>query len=157
MKLFAAGLAILALAFGVPALRARAAPAQAELEFELVCTACHEPLDESTSPIAQQMKAFIRENSRVDGDARSTTTSSPQLGPRSWRAPEARVRPLRLAPAFRGDRLRRRGAVRRGVGARAWLKNKDDPDVQQQGDTAAAARHPSVELRVDQELARFDG
>ena len=64
MKPFAAVLAILALVFGLSlAFRSNgnAHPTQAELEADLVCTTCHEPLDESSSPLALQMKAQIRQ------------------------------------------------------------------------------------------------
>ena len=62
MKPFAAAFAILALVFGFAfAFRSHGGkPTQAGLEADLVCTTCHEPLDESNSPLAQQMKAFIR-------------------------------------------------------------------------------------------------
>lgn len=33
----------------------------AEIETELVCPVCHETLDESTAPIAQEMKQIVRE------------------------------------------------------------------------------------------------
>src|SRR5581483_5392660 len=47
-------------ALAAPALASEQHPTQGEIEAELVCPQCHTPLDESDSPIAQQMKAFIR-------------------------------------------------------------------------------------------------
>ena len=64
MKPFAAVLAILALVFGLAfVFRSGGTPStrpRRQLEAALVCTTCHEPLDESSSPLALQMKAFIR-------------------------------------------------------------------------------------------------
>ena len=42
-----------------PALAA-SRPSEADLETKLVCPVCHETLDQSTAPVAQQMKAEIR-------------------------------------------------------------------------------------------------
>ena len=55
--------AVVALAVGGVAQPARAAdkpPNAAALEGELVCPTCHETLDESDSPVARRMKAFIQ-------------------------------------------------------------------------------------------------
>ncbi|HEY7399002.1 MAG TPA: cytochrome c-type biogenesis protein CcmH [Gaiellaceae bacterium] len=57
MRLVVALLAALALA--APALAA-SRPSEADLETKLVCPVCHETLDESNAPVAQQMKAEIR-------------------------------------------------------------------------------------------------
>ena len=60
-RLLAAGLAALALA-GSPRGSATAAspPRQADLEAEIVCPTCKTTLDQSSSPIATRMKAYIR-------------------------------------------------------------------------------------------------
>jgi len=55
-------LGVLALALAGPALASQQHPTQSELEAELVCPQCKEPLDESNSPIAQQMKTYIRQH-----------------------------------------------------------------------------------------------
>ena len=57
MRTLAAALAALALAAPAAAGARASAP---EIETELVCPVCHETLDQSTAPIAQQMKAEIR-------------------------------------------------------------------------------------------------
>ena len=57
MKLVALALAALVLA--APA-AATSRPSVAELETELVCPECHETLDESSAPIANEMKALLR-------------------------------------------------------------------------------------------------
>ena len=51
---------MLVLAFAAPALASEQHPTQSELEAELVCPTCHTTLDESDSPVAQQMKLEIR-------------------------------------------------------------------------------------------------
>ena len=81
VKPFAAVLAIVALVFGLAiAFRSDGSnhPTQAEMEADLICTTCHEPLDESNSPLAQQMKVQIREADRtgLDEEADRATTSS---------------------------------------------------------------------------------
>jgi cytochrome c-type biogenesis protein CcmH len=52
-------LILAALVLAAPA-AAGSKPSAAEIETELVCPVCHETLDESTAPIALQMRATIR-------------------------------------------------------------------------------------------------
>ena len=56
----AAAVLVFALAFAVPALASEQHPTQSELEAMLVCPTCHTTLDESNSPVAEQMKVEIR-------------------------------------------------------------------------------------------------
>ena len=60
MRVAAALVAALALVLAAPALADNAHPSASEIETELVCPVCHETLDESTAPIAQEMKQEIR-------------------------------------------------------------------------------------------------
>ena len=71
MKLLAATLALCAvvLALVEPALSERA-PRAADLEAEIVCPTCKTTLDQSDSPIARRMKAYIRE--RIAAGATAT-------------------------------------------------------------------------------------
>ena len=57
MRVVAVLLAAVALA--APAL-AGSRPSESAIETKLVCPVCHETLDESNAPVAQQMKAEIR-------------------------------------------------------------------------------------------------
>ena len=99
MKPFAAVLAILALVFGLAfAFRSTSnRPSLAGLEAALVCTTCHEPLDESNSPLAQQMEAVIR--AKI---AAGWTTSQienyfvAQLGPQVLAVPKERKAGVQL-------------------------------------------------------------
>jgi len=55
-----AAVLVAGLALAAPAFASEQHPTQSEMEADLVCPQCHTPLDESDSPIAQQMKAQIR-------------------------------------------------------------------------------------------------
>jgi cytochrome c-type biogenesis protein CcmH len=157
MKPFAAVLAIVALVFGLAIVfrsHGSAHPSQAQLEAELVCITCHAPLDESNSPLAAQMKSFIRKKIAAGwtGDQIKNYFVA-ELGPQVLAVPGrsgfdlfAWLLPFAAIVC---------GAAAVGVGARAWLKNRDDdtpPDSTEVGPALA----PNLELRVDQELARFD-
>ena len=148
-------LAVLALALAGPALASEQHPTQSELEAELVCPQCHEPLDESDSPIAQQMKAYIRRHIAM-GWTKSRIVDSlvgqpNNLGPSILGVPRkhgfdllAWVLPLGGIAA---------GAVALGGGAWMWSRNRPGAD----GPAAGARLDPALERRVDDELARFDG
>ncbi len=157
MKPFAAVLAILALVFGLAiAFRGHASkhPTQAAVESGLVCTTCHEPLDESSSPLAQQMKAFIRAKLAAGWSEKQIDDHFvAELGPQVLATPPTHGFDLLawLLP-FAAIVF---GATAVGVGARAWLRNKDDEGEEQED--GGPPLEPSLELRVDQELARFDG
>ena len=59
LALVAVAVAAAAGALGQPA-QAADRPSASQLESELVCVTCKETLDESDSPIARRMKAYIR-------------------------------------------------------------------------------------------------
>ena len=123
------------------------------MESILVCTTCHEPLDESVSPLAQQMKAEIRRQIAAGWSKnRIENYFVAALGPQVLGVPRDSGFDLLAWLLPFGAILFGAGAV--GVGARAWLRNRD---VDGPADTKAASRmSPNLELRVDQELARFD-
>jgi cytochrome c-type biogenesis protein CcmH len=147
--------AALALAAGNTALASEQHPTQGELEAELVCPTCHVPLDESNSPIAQQMKAFIRTHiaagwtkSRIEG------ALAAQLGDGIYGVPRthgfdliAWVLPLG------GIAL---GAVGLGAGAWYWSRARTDASNSLLQATGGDL-DPELERRLDEELARFDG
>jgi len=158
MKPFAAVLAIVALVLGFSLLfrsGSGAHPTQAEMESVLVCTTCHEPLDESVSPLAQQMKAEIRRQIAAGwSKSRIENYFVAALGPQALGVPRSSGFDLLAWLLPFGAILFGAGAV--GTGARAWLRNRDDPDPAA-GTTAEWSMAPSLERRVDLELARFDG
>ena len=123
------------------------------MEADLVCVTCHEPLDESSSPLAQQMKVVIRQKIAAGwtkkqienyfvvtegfGTAVLAVPSSHGFDLLAWLLPLAAIV---------------LGALAVGIGARTWLRNRDDAGPP--GDERMA---PALERRVDQELASFDG
>jgi cytochrome c-type biogenesis protein CcmH len=148
-------LAVLALALAGPALASEQHPSQGELESELVCPQCHEPLDESSSPIAQQMKAYIRTHIAM-GWTKSRIVDS-LVGPPNNLGPSVLGVPRKhgfdllawLLP-LGGVAV---GAVALAGGAWAWSRNRPS------GGVPAAEGPPldaALELRIDEELARFE-
>ena len=126
-----------------------APPHAADLEAELVCPVCETTLDQSTAPVAQRMKAFIRvriaagdseqeiKDALVDqfGPAVLATPLKSGFGLLAWLLPLAAL----LA-----------GAVVVGLLIRSWSGRRDLPADDRPLD-------PQLEQRVDEELARFDG
>ena len=150
MKLLLVG--VVALALAGPALASEQHPTQSELETELVCPACKEPLDESSSPIAQQMKRYIREHIAI-GWTKSRIESGleAQLGPSIYGVPRKHGFDLLawLLP-IAGILL---GAIALAVAAWVWSRKRpDEPDA-----PTGPPLDPALERRVDEALAGFDG
>jgi cytochrome c-type biogenesis protein CcmH/NrfF len=151
VRLLVAIASVAALALAAPAFASEQHPTQGELESELVCPQCHEPLDESNSPIAQQMKRYIREHIAMGWTkSRIVNALEAQLGPSILGVPRkhgfdllAWVLPLA------GIGI---GALALAGGAWAWSRNKPQPLA-----PAGPVLDPVLERRVDDELARFDG
>ena len=144
-------LALVALVVALPASASEKHPSQAELEAMLVCPSCHVPLDESNSPIAQQMKAFIAQRIAA-GDTRSEIVNE-LVGPPNNLGVAVLGVPrthgfdlLAWVLPFGGIAL---GGVGIGAGAWRWSSKRGDPP--------ATALDPELDRRVDEELARFDG
>jgi cytochrome c-type biogenesis protein CcmH len=148
-------LAILALVFGLSfAFRSsgNAHPTQAEMEADLVCVTCHEPLDESTSPLAQQMKVAIREKIAAGWTKKEIENyfvDTEGFGTQVLAVPGSHGFDLLAWLLPLGAIVL--GALAVGVGARTWLRNRDDS-----GPPDEAPMAPALERRVDQELASFD-
>jgi cytochrome c-type biogenesis protein CcmH len=148
-------LGVVALALAGPALASQQHPTQSELEAELVCPQCKEPLDESNSPIAQQMKAYIRQHIAM-GWTKSRIVDSlvgppNNLGPSVLGVPRkhgfdllAWVLPLGGIAA---------GALALAGGAWAWSRNRPGSTV---AIADGPALDPALERRIDDELARYD-
>ena len=147
MRVAACALVVLALA--APAFAA-SRPSEAALETKLVCPVCHETLDQSTAPVAQQMKAEIRrriaqgwsERQILDemvanyGTGVLSTPATHGFDLVAWVLPIGGI----LA-----------GAVGLAGGAWYWSRGRprgpDEPEVRLE---------PEDEARLDAELARFD-
>jgi cytochrome c-type biogenesis protein CcmH len=116
-----------------------------------MCPTCHTTLGESRSPIAQQIKAFIRvriaqgktkseiEAELVDNFGPSILAAPPKHG---WNL-------LAWALPLGGLAL---GALVLGLLAWRWTRDPERPP-----DGGAARLDPELERRLDAELARFDG
>jgi cytochrome c-type biogenesis protein CcmH len=142
-------LALVALALAAPAESRAATVNPADLEAELVCPTCNTTLDQSNSPIAQRMKAYIRgrvaegataeqiKAELVDEFGRGVLATPPREGfdLLAWLLPLA------------GLAL---GAV--VVAGLAWSWSRRRPAAH---DTERPL-DPEQERRLDEELARFD-
>ncbi|MGH3071710.1 MAG: cytochrome c-type biogenesis protein [Gaiellaceae bacterium] len=142
-----AAVALLALALVAPAMASEERPTSAELESELVCPVCDTTLDTSSSPIALQMKTFIRERIAA-GDSKSEIKAElvDQFGPAVLAVPPRKGFDwIAWLLPLGGLAL---GAL--GVGALAWRWSRAraaEPDEPLDAET---------ERRLDDELARFE-
>ena len=138
-------------AFGVLAVSAQAAspPNAADLEAELVCPVCETTLDQSDAPVAQRMKAFIRERIAA-GDTEQEIKDSlvAEFGsgvlatpPKSGFGLVAWLLPLAALAA---------GVLTVVLLVRRWSRRRGPPGSERPLD-------PDLERRVDEELARFEG
>ncbi len=138
------------LVFAGPAVASESQPTLAELETEVMCPTCHTTLDQSSAPIADRIRAFIRariaagatkseiKDALVQEFGESVLASPPKRGFNllAWVLPPVAV----VAGA---------GAL--AVLAVRWSRRRDVDDAPQQ------ALSPDVERQIDDELARFDG
>ena len=158
MRLLVAGAAsVVALTLAVPAFASERHPTQGELEAMLVCPTCHTPLDESSSPIAQQMKAFIRR--RIAAGATRSQIIDELVGPPNNLGPAVLGVPqthgfdlLAWILPFAGIGV---GAAALGGGAWYWSHNRAS-DTLSLG-TDGPPLDPEADRRVDEALAHFDG
>ena len=147
MRLVALALAAFALA--APAL-AGSRPNAAAIETKLVCPVCHETLDQSTAPVAQEMKALIRKRiSEGWTEKQILDEMVANFGPGVLSTPSkhgfdllAWVLPIGGAMA---------GVIVLGLGARHWTRVPAGPAPE------APPLDAETEQRIDEELDRFDG
>ncbi len=150
MKLLAGTVALAAamLVLAAPAL-AEGAPRAADLEAEIVCPTCKTTLDQSDSPIARRMKAYIRERVAAGATAQQIKDELvAEFGPGVLAEPPKRgfdllawLLPLGILAC---------GAV--AVGCAAWIWSRRRPGDDGEGVPLDA----ELERRVDEELARFE-
>ena len=148
MRRLAALLALLVLA--APAAAAEK-PTLADLEDEVICPTCQTTLELSNSPIATQMRAFIRERIAA-GDSKQEIKDElvAEFGEGVLAAPPksgfnliAWVLPLAGLLA---------ALVAITLLARRYARTRPDPAAA----GPAPPLDPELERRVDEELARFD-
>ncbi|TML21530.1 MAG: cytochrome C biogenesis protein CcdA [Actinobacteria bacterium] len=135
------GLVLAGAAWGAP-------PRAADLEAELVCPVCKTTLDQSDSPVANRMKAYIRTRIAAGDSAQQIKDALvAQFGPGVLARPPkggfgllAWLLPLVAVGV---------GAVVVGLLVTRWSRRRAPP--------AAEPLDPALERRVDEELARFEG
>lgn len=143
---------LLALALAAPAAAGERDPTLAELEGEVICPTCKTTLDQSRSPIADRMRAFISERIAA-GDTKSEIKAKlvEQFGPAVLAAPSRRgFNLLAWVLPLAGIGL---GAVALGALVWRWSRGREPPAAPA-GESGAL--DPELERRLDEELARFD-
>ena len=147
MKVVALLLAALVLA--APAVASNAHPSEAELETELVCPVCHETLDQSTAPVAQEMKALIRKRIAQGWTKQQIIDEMvANFGPNVLSTPSKHGFDLLAWVLPLGGALL--GVAALALVARQWKRGPGPPP-------APPGLDPEMEQRIDAELARFDG
>jgi cytochrome c-type biogenesis protein CcmH len=143
-------LAVALAALALVASAAAGAPRQADLEAEIVCPTCKTTLDQSSSPIAQRMKAFIRARIAAgDSAAQIKAQLVDQFGPAVLAEPPKKgfdllawLLPLAALAV---------GAVVVAALAWTWSRRREG-----EAEPGQAVLDPDLERRVDEELARFE-
>jgi cytochrome c-type biogenesis protein CcmH len=130
-------------------------PTLADLANEVICPTCHTTIDQSSSPIALRMKAFIRERIAA-GDTKSEIKDKlvAQFGESVLAAPPrsgfnllAWLLPLVGAAV---------GATVLAMLARRWRRGKPESWEPGPSSNGRSSLTPDLDRRVDEELARFD-
>lgn len=131
-------------------------PTLAELEKKFICPTCQTTLELSNAPVADRMRAFIRERlAAEDSESEISEALVAQFGEEVLAAPPkegfnllAWVLPLAGGAVAIGAL---------GVALRRWSRTRAEP-----GAAAAPSANgrppldPELERRLDEELARFD-
>ena len=151
MKVTRLALVLLAaLALAAPAAASERHPTLVELESEVICPTCHTTLDQSDSPIAQRMKAYIARRIAA-GDTRTQIEDKliATFGPSVVARPATHGFDLLawLLPlvALIG------GAAVLGGAAWRWSRARAPSPA-----SATAPLDPDVERQIDDELARYE-
>jgi cytochrome c-type biogenesis protein CcmH len=159
LRLF--GVVALALALAGPAAAcARPRTSLTYLEGQVMCPTCHTTLDQSDSPVAEQIKAFISRRIAA-GDTRSEIKQRlvANFGPAILASPPrhgfdllAWLLPILGVVA---------GAAVLGLLAWGWSRSREPAVVAAAPSAPGTNGHgpldPELERRLDEELARFDG
>jgi cytochrome c-type biogenesis protein CcmH len=127
-------------------------PSAEAIETKLVCPVCHETLDQSTAPVAQEMKAQIRQRIAQGWSEKQILDSMvKQFGPEVLSTPAKHGFDLLawLLP-LGGVAL---GIAALAAGAAYWSRGGEPARPPDEG----GGLDPETERRIDRELARFDG
>lgn len=128
---------------------AAAAPNPADLEAELVCPTCKTTLDQSNAPVANRMKAIIRQRiAQGRSEAEIKAELVDQFGPAVLAEPAKKgFDLLAWALPLVGIAI---GVA--GVGALAWAWSRRAPAAE-----VEPPLDPELDRRVNEELARYEG
>jgi len=150
--LLAAALAFAALA---PVAAAQERPTLADLEDEVICPVCApETLEQSNSPIAERMRAFIRRRIAA-GDTKAEIKEKlvAQFGEQVLAAPpRSGFNVLAWALPLAGGAV---ALAAIGFLAYRWSRARE-PLPASASSNGRAPLDPELERRLDEELARFD-
>jgi cytochrome c-type biogenesis protein CcmH/NrfF len=132
-----------------PALASDRHPTQGELEGEIICPVCRTTLDQSDSPIALRMKAFIARRIAA-GDTRTEIEDKliATFGPSVVARPATHGFDLLAWLLPLGALLG--GAAVVGIAAWRWSRARAPAPA------GSAPLDPAVERRIDEELSRFE-
>ena len=145
---------LVALVAAAPVAASEEHPTLAELEQEVICPTCHTTLALSSSPIADRMRAFIRERIAA-GDTKGEIKSKlvDQFGESVLAAPPKKGFSLLvwLLPLV-GIAV---AGIVVGPLVRRWSRARA-PAAPDPSSNGRAPLDPDLERRLDEELARFD-
>ena len=131
---------------------AGARPNAAAIETKLVCPVCHETLDQSTAPVAQEMKALIRRRiAQGWSEQRILDEMVANFGPGVLSTPAKHGFDLLAWILPLGGALA--GVAALGYGAHRWTRTPAPAT----GGGRDAPLDAEIERRIDEELERFDG
>jgi cytochrome c-type biogenesis protein CcmH len=148
-----------ALVLAGPAVASEANPTLEELEKELTCPTCKTSLELSDAPVADQIRAFVRERIAA-GDTKTEIKDRlvAEFGEGVLAAPPREgFNLLAWVLPLAGIAL---GAVLVGLLLWRWSRTGKHRPAGAPGDPALNGRgalDPELEQRLDEELARFDG
>jgi cytochrome c-type biogenesis protein CcmH len=154
------GAVVLALAVALvaagPGLASEEHPTLADLEDEVICPTCHTTLALSNAPVADQIRAFIRERIAA-GDTKSEIKEKlvAEFGEEVLAAPPKEgLNLLAWVLPLVGVAL---AILAVGMIARRWVRSdRRHPPVESTPAAGRSPLDPELERRVDEELARFD-
>ncbi len=138
-----------ALALAAPAW-AGSRPSTAAIETELVCPVCHETLDQSTAPIALEMKSEIRRRIAQGWTKKQIMDEMVRnFGPQVLSTPAKSGFDLLAWVLPIGGAIL--GVAALAAGAVYWSRTAGPAPA------VASGLDADTERRIDEELARFDG
>jgi cytochrome c-type biogenesis protein CcmH len=145
-----------ALVWALPATASEERPTLADLEDEVVCPVCTpETLEQSNSPVADRMRAFIRQRIAA-GDTKSEIKEKlvAQFGEQVLAAPpKSGFNVLAWALPLGGGLI---GGVALALLALRWRRAREPVAPLEASSNGRPPLDPELERRVDEELARFD-